>query len=171
MAGTSYGTSRRVGMYSIDTNIYLDWWVRRYPEDIFPTYRIQVEGLIVAGKWQAAERVQDEINHVGTHALKAWVKAQRSQFVKHDGSLIAEANKITTSYPGLLDPYARHDEAHRYVIALAKIKRWTVVTHETPARSKKNALRTHFIPDVCRAIGVQCIDLLELMRREKWSFK
>ncbi len=82
-----------------------------------------------------------------------------------------EANKITTSYPGLIDPYAAHDEADRYVIALAKLKGWTVVTHETPARSKKYALRTHFIPDVCQAIGVQCIDLLELMRREKWSFR
>ena len=158
-------------MYSIDTNIYLDWWVRRYPEDVFPTYRAQVEGLITAGKWNAVERVQDEINHVGTAPLKAWAKGQRGQFIKHDGALILEAKAITTTYPGLIDPYARHDEADRYVIALAKLKSWTVVTHETPARSKKNALRTHFIPDVCRAVGVPCIDLLELMRREKWSFR
>jgi hypothetical protein len=158
-------------MYSIDTNIFLDWWVRRYPEDIFPTYRVQVEGLITAGKWQAVERVHDEISHVGTPPLKAWAKAQRGQFIKHDRALILEANNISASYPGLIDPYARHDEADRYVIAFAKLKGWTVVTHETPARSKKSALRTHFIPDVCRAVGVPCIDLLELMRREKWSFK
>lgn len=78
---------------------------------------------------------------------------------------------FSASYQGSIDPYARHDEAYRYVIALAKLKGWTVVTHETPARSKKNALRTHFIPDVCRAVGVPCIDLLELMRREKWRFR
>ena len=75
-------------MYSIDTNIYLDWWVRRYPEDVFPTYRLQVEGLIAAGKWQAVELVQHEINHVGTPQLKAWAKVQRAQFIKHDVSLI-----------------------------------------------------------------------------------
>ena len=91
-------------MYSIDTNIYLDWWVRRYPEDIFPTYRLQVEGLIAAGKWQAVEGVEDEINHVGTASLKTWAKAQRSQFIKHDGSLILEAKDITVSHPGLIDP-------------------------------------------------------------------
>jgi hypothetical protein len=158
-------------MYSIDTNIYLDWWVRRYPEDIFPTYRSQVEGLIAAGKWQAVERVQHEINHVGTPALKTWAKSQRSQFIAHDASLMSEANKISAGYPGLIDVYATSDEADRYVIALAKMKGWAVVTYETPARSKKYALRTHFIPDVCREIGVQCIDLLELMRREKWSFR
>jgi hypothetical protein len=158
-------------MYSIDTNIYLDWWVRRYPEDIFPTYRSQVEDLIAAGKWLAVEQVQYEINHVGTADLKTWAKSQRNQFIAHDGSLIVEANKITTSFPGLIDTYATYDEADRYVIALAKLKGWAVVTHETPARSKRHALRTHFIPDVCKAIGVPCIDLLELMRREKWSFK
>jgi hypothetical protein len=45
--GKSGGTDRRVGVYSIDTNIYLDWWIRRYPGDLFPTFRILVEGPIV----------------------------------------------------------------------------------------------------------------------------
>ena len=158
-------------MYSIDTNIYLDWWVRRYPEDIFPTYRAQVEVLIAASKWNAVERVANEIGHVGTGSLKTWAKAHPGQFFKHDAELIAAANSVTTAYPGLIDPYASHDEADRYVIALAKLKNWTVVTHETPARSKKHALRTHFIPDVCRGMGIPCIDLLTLMRQEKWSFR
>jgi hypothetical protein len=157
-------------MYSVDTNIYLDWWVRRYPEDIFPTYRVQVEGLIAAGKWQAVEQVHHEINHVGTPELKAWAKAQPAQFIKHNVPLIQEANNISASFPGLIDPNATHDEADRYVIALAKLKGWIVVTHETPARSKKYALRTHFIPDVCQALGVRCIELLALMRKESWKF-
>ncbi len=76
-------------MYSIDTNIYLDWWVRRYPGDVFPI----------------------------------------------------------------------------------KLKSWVVVTHETPARTKKNPPRTLYIPDVCGALNIRCIDLLQLMRREKWVFK
>lgn len=158
-------------MYSIDTNIYLDWWERRYPEDVFPSLKQHVEALIAAGKWNAVERVEDEIGHVGTPKLKAWAKVQKAQFIKHDVALLTEANAVTTAYPGLIDPYARHDEADRYVIALAKLRGWTVVTHETPARSKKRALRSHFIPDVCRGLGVPCIDLLELMRREKWSFR
>jgi hypothetical protein len=158
-------------VYSVDTNIYLDWWVRRYPADVFPTFRQQVEGLIAAGKWHAVERVCDELNHLGTPDLKAWVKSQAEQFVKHNAPLIAEANGVTTAFPGLLDPNARHDEADRYVIALAKLHGWAVVTHETPARSKKHALRTHFIPDVCRAWNIPCVDLLEVMRREGWSFR
>lgn len=157
-------------MYSVDTNIFLDWWVRRYPDDVFPSVRPKVEALIANGKWRAVQRVADEIQHIAPTALKTWARANRSQFQKHDAALIAEANAISAQFPGMIDPYARHDEADRYVIALAKLNGWVVVTHETPARSKKNALRTHFIPDVCSALNIPCIDLLEVMRREKWVF-
>jgi hypothetical protein len=70
----------------------------------------------------------------------------------------------------MIDPYAIHDEEDRYLIALAKLRGWTVVTHETPAKTKKRPPRSHYIPDVCRAEKVPCIELVELMRREKWSF-
>jgi hypothetical protein len=158
-------------MYSVDTNIYLDWWVRRYPDDLFPTIKTHVEALISAGKWRSTQGVAAEITHNGTPRLKAWAQANSGQFLAHDAALLKEANAITTAYPGLLDPCARHDEADRYVIALAKLHGWAVVTHETPARWKKYAVRTHFIPDVCRGLGVPCIEFLELMRREKWSFR
>lgn len=161
-------------MYSVDTNIYLDWWERRYPADLFPTFKDKVEALIAAGKWAAVARVAEEINHNGTTPLKAWANTHKRQFIAHDTALLTEANAIIKDCPGLLDPDARHDEADRYVIALAKLKGWTVVTHETPAYSRakrKNALRSHYIPDACREFGVPCIDLLELMRREKWQFR
>jgi len=158
-------------MYSVDTNIYLDWWVRRYPEDVFPNVRKQIEGLVAGGQWKTVQRVGDEIQHIAPAALKGWAKANAGQFCKHDAALIAEATAISAKFPGMIDPYARHDEADRYVIALAKLNGWAVVTHETPARSKKNALRTQFIPDVCAALNVACLDLLEVMRREKWVFK
>jgi hypothetical protein len=45
-----------------------------------------------------------------------------------------------------------------------------VVTQETPASEKRNPRRTHFIPDVCRDLGIPCINLLGLMRREGWRF-
>jgi len=144
--------------------------VRRYPQDVFPSIQPKIDGLIASGKWVAVEGVKDEIQHVGSPPLKSWAKANKRQFVPHDTALLTEANAISAAYPGLIDPYAHHDEADRYVIALAKINGWTVVTHETPALSKKRPPRTHYIPDVCRALKVPCIDLLSLMRNEKWAF-
>jgi hypothetical protein len=158
-------------MYSIDTNIFLDWWVRRYPIDIFPTIQTKIEQLIDAEKWTAVARVADEINHVGTKELKLWAKANKNQFYPINTPLLEAANAISKTFPGLIDPFARHDEADRYVIALAQMKGWAVVTHETPAHNKKNPPRSHYVPDVCSALHVPCIDFLELMRREKWAFK
>ena len=45
-----------------------------------------------------------------------------------------------------------------------------VVTQETFAAEKRNPKRTHFIPDVCRELGITCISLLGLMHREGWRF-
>ena len=56
------------------------------------------------------------------------------------------------------------------MIALAKVNNWIVVTHETPAHRKRNPPRSHYIPDVCGALGVLCIDFVDLMRREGWRF-
>jgi hypothetical protein len=157
-------------MYCIDTNIFLDWWARRYPPDVFPSVQVQIEALITNGKCIAPERVKDELMHVGPKPLQAWMKKQAGLFCPHDIALQTEANRIQTAYPGMIDPYAIHDEADRYLIALAKLRGWTVVTHETPAKTKKRPPRLHYIPDVCRAEKVPCIELVELMRREKWSF-
>lgn len=85
-------------MYSVDTNIYLDWWERRYPDDLFPTFKTHVERLVAAGKWRAVRGVADEINHVGTPKLKAWAKANPGQFHAHDAALLKEANAITAAY-------------------------------------------------------------------------
>ena len=65
-------------MYSVDTNIFLDWWVRRYPEDLFPSLRGHIETLIGNGKWVAVERVSDELQHVAPPALKAWATCPRT---------------------------------------------------------------------------------------------
>ena len=66
------------------------------------------------------------------------------------------------------DPKAEFEEADGYVIALAQQRGGIVVTQETHAAEKQRPRRTHFIPDVCREMGIPCISLLGLMRREKW---
>lgn len=158
-------------MYSIDTNVFIDWWVRRYPPDIFPGVQERFEGLASEGKLYAPKRVGEEIQHIGPPALKAWTKQYNNIFLPHDHLIQDQANQILGQFPGFIDPSAIHDEADRYVIALAKVRGFTVVTHETASRLKRNPnRRSHYIPDVCAALQVNCIELLELMRRESWVF-
>ena len=73
--------------------------------------------------------------------------------------------------------YARHlalleefEEADAYVIALAQARGGLVVTAETSASQKSKPKRPHYIPDVCRDLGIPCINMLGLMRREGWTF-
>jgi hypothetical protein len=90
-------------------------------------------------------------------------------FLTLDTLVQVEAASIESRYPDLLDPKSPHQSADAYVIALAKVKDGVVVSQETSAAEKKSAKRTHYIPDVCRDLGVPCINLLGLMRREHWT--
>lgn len=157
-------------VYSVDTNVFMDWWQRWYPPDVFPSVQKAMEGLVTSEKIIAPARVHEEINRVASRGLKDWAKINKSIFVPHDPEIQTEAMKILYNYEGLIDTTSPEDEADRWVIALAKVKGLTVVTHETSVRLKKKPERSLYIPDVCSAMKIPCIELLELMRREKWSF-
>ena len=159
----------RKPIYSIDTNVLMDWQARFYPTDIFGSVVGYVDSLIAEGRWLASEIVKEELIAVGTAELATWAKARPPMFVALV-EVLAEALAIQARFPGLKDPKAEYEEADAYVIALAKLREGIVVTQETSAAEKTRPRRTHFIPDVCRELGLPCISLLGLMRRENWHF-
>jgi hypothetical protein len=124
-------------MYVIDTNIFIDWWVRRYPPDIFPFVRQCFSDLASTNKISAPRRVYDEIQHVAPKSLKEWAKNNKQIFIPHDVAMQQEAIKIQNDFPGLIDQTVTYDEADRWVIAMANCNGFIVVTHETRARSKR----------------------------------
>jgi hypothetical protein len=153
--------------YSVDSSSFMDWQARFYPPDVFTSIIDRVENLIAAGRFRAPALVKEELEVVGTGELIAWAEAHKGIFAP-TGDLLAEAQAIQNRFPGLSDPKSEHEEADAYVIALAKLLGGIVVTQETPAAEKRNPKRTHFIPDVCREMGIPCFNLLGLMRREGW---
>lgn len=158
-------------MYSLDTSVFMDWQARYYPPDIFYSLLAKIEELIANGHCSAVALVKEEIDAVGTPGLRAWAKSNNSLFVPLDPIVQVEAASIESKYPDLMDPRSPYQSADAYVIALAKTKNeGIVVTQETSASEKKSAKRTHYIPDVCRDLGIHCINLLGLMRREGWTF-
>lgn len=157
-------------MYSFDTSVLMDWQARYYPPDIFISLVTKIEDLIVVGQCSAVELVREEIDAVGTPELRAWTKKHPALFVPLDPMVQVEAATIESKYPDLMDPKTLHQSADAYVVALAKVKGGVVVSQETSAAEKKSSKRTHYIPDVCRDLGIPCINLLGLMRREHWTF-
>jgi predicted nucleic acid-binding protein len=157
-------------MYSLDTSVFMDWQARYYPPDIFKSMITKVDELIANGQCSSVDLVKEEIDAVGTPELRAWAKNHPALFVALDPLVQVEAASIESRYPDLMDPKSPYQSADAYVIALAKVKGGTVVSQETSAAEKRSTKRTHYIPDVCRDLGIPCINLLGLMRREKWNF-
>jgi hypothetical protein len=156
-------------IYSVDSSSFMDWQARYYPVDVFAGIVQGIDGLIAEKRLFAPALVEEELAAVGTVDLNAWAKARSGIFVP-TGDLLVEAQAIQNRFPGLRDPKAEFEEADAYVIALARLRSGIVVTQETPAAEKRNPKRSHFIPDVCREMGIPCFNLLGMMRREAWTF-
>jgi len=156
-------------IYSIDSSSLMDWQARYYPSDVFATLVDEMEALIAGGRLVAPALVKEEIDAIGPTSLKEWLNTHGTLIVP-TSELLAETQAIQNQFTGLRDPKAEYDEADAYVIALARLRNGIVVTQETTAAEKRNPKRTHYIPDVCRELGVSCIGLLGLIRREGWTF-
>ena len=157
-------------MYSLDTSFFMDWQARYYPLDLFPTLERSFVGMITTGRCGAVELVKEEINAVGTPGLRTWALSHSGLFLPMTPEVQIEAAAIEASYPELMNPKGLNESADAYVIALAKIKDWVVVSQETSVQEKHRPRQSYFIPDVCRDLGVPCVNLLGMMRREKWVF-
>ncbi len=156
-------------IYAVDTSVLMDWQARYLPTDVFPSLVGKVDELILQERFLAPTLVEEELGAVGTAELTSWAKRRPRMFVALE-LVMEEALAIQARFPGLKDPRAEFEEADAYVIAVAKLRDGVVVTQETSASEKRNPKRTHFIPDVCRELGLPCISLLGLMRREGWTF-
>jgi len=154
-------------IYSVDTSSLMDWHDRWYPVDVFPGLIKLFDGMIEQKRVLIAETVDEEIKAVGSAGLQSWAKTRKAIF-EPTAAHLAEALNIEGAYPGMKDPRAPYTEADAYVIAVAKLHGGIVVTQETPSSAKNRPKRTHFIPDVCSGLGIPCINILGMMRREGW---
>lgn len=157
-------------MYSFDTSCFMDWHARYYPIDVFATLESNISGMIASGTCRAIELVKEEIDAVGTPGLRTWASRQSGLFLPMTPDIQLEAADIESRYPELMDPKGLNESADAYVIALARLKGWMVVSQETSAQEKHRPRQSYYIPDVCRDLGIPCVNLLGMMRREKWIF-
>lgn len=155
-------------LYAVDTNIYMDWQARHYPTDVFSTLIGRIDGLIAEGRFCSPALVHEELDAVGTSELSEWADDRIPVWVP-TADILHAALAIQSRFPGMLDPKAEYEEADAYVIALAQQRDGIVVSSETPAAEKRRPRRELFVPDVCRELGIPCINLLGLMRREGWK--
>ena len=152
--------------YVIDTSALIDWWVRFYPPESFPTLVTHMEALIGACDLRSSRAVLDELERQDDD-LARWAKAQQVFFIE-------DGDEVQDQVGYLVNKYFNHDKPEKgingadpFVIGLALIADvppLTVVSGENPG-SRENPK----IPWVCKEEDVPHINFLGLIKAEGWK--
>lgn len=121
-----------------------------------------VLGLIAAGRIAAPnEQIEQELKldedvWERLRPVESSLRANRT-----DEVFLLQAGKIAAAFPAMCGLRSKRTRADPFIVALAYLERWTVVTNENPHRrpSKK-------IPFACGKLGIKCITLNDLLMTE-----
>jgi hypothetical protein len=151
--------------YSIDTSALVDWWVRYYPPQSFPSLVKHVEALIAAGDLRASREVLDELQRQDDE-LSKWAKDHADLFVEDSDEVQDAVSALMNKYFDPIKPEKGISGADPFVIGLAMASKppLTVVSGEK-AGSKENPK----IVFVCGAENVPHINFLGLIQAEGWQ--
>ncbi|ADG81940.1 DUF4411 family protein [Thermincola potens] len=154
-------------MYCIDTSALLHGWKRDYPPDIFKSLWDNLTELGQSNNLISPDEVLLELKR-GDDDLCAWMEEREYIFIEPDEEAQKVVAEIVNRFPDFV-PEESHDGvwADPYVIAVAKVKNATVVTGE---KAVGPGAKRPKIPNICQELGIECITLLELIRREGWTF-
>jgi hypothetical protein len=150
-------------IYCIDTSSLIAAWQERYPVENFPAFWDKMDGLIEAERLMAPVDVLHEIKK-RSDELHAWLKARKAMFRELDDAVQIEAANVLTQFPRLVAEKKVRTSADPFVIALASVEGWQIVTDEKPTGS----MQRPNIPDVCGKLGLTTFDILQVIKTEKW---
>ncbi len=152
--------------YSIDTSAIVETWVRDYPPDVFPNVWAKLEDLIDNGVLAATEEVLVELEKQHDKVYE-WACHHRGMFVPTDAKIQKAVRNILRDHKRLVDTRRNRSGADPFVIALASVEGLAVVTAENMSNSPQRPK----IPDVCNALGITWLNIVELFREQGWSFR
>lgn len=150
--------------YSIDTSALID--LKPYPEDIFGNLWKKLEELINQNLLVAPKEVLAELKK-RDDIITEWARNNSKMFVSLDLVQMNEVTMILREFPRLIDANKVTADADPFVIALAKSRKWAVITSEKPRRSPDARPK---IPDVCGHFNIECHSLFDFFRKIGWKF-
>jgi hypothetical protein len=93
-----------------------------------------------------------------------WIKERENIIVAIDSEIQACVVRIMSRYGRLVDSKKNRSVGDPWVIALAQARGMTVVTGE---KATGTVLKPK-IPDVCKDLGVPCIEIVDFFRKQGW---
>ena len=150
-------------IYSLDASSLIEAH-HSYPIDRFPSLWAELEKLIKSDRLKMHELVFDEVKD---EAIQKWcIERQLKSYIRVTMDQV-DQSKGRVLIPKLVNPKTGESGGDPWVIALAQdIQNCVVVTQEKPSRNKDRPK----IPNVCEDLGIESINLLELIRKENWVF-
>lgn len=123
-------------IYCIDTSSIFEWYIRRYPPEIFPGLPARVEALIEAGRLRAPRAVLDEIKPGDD--CHAWAKGQDELFVEESVDVQLIVRELMAKHHNPAKPQKGITNADPFVIAMAIAggQDWAVVNDEHPGTAE-----------------------------------
>jgi hypothetical protein len=99
--------------------------------------------------------------------LHEWAKAVPNLFVVPDRQVMEAFTEIVNDYPNFMKINSTKSGADPFVVALAEVHGLAVVTYETLA--KREAAPK--IPNVCQDRGLDCVQLVDVLRAEGFKMQ
>lgn len=158
-------------IYIIDSSSLIDL-KKYYPIDIFQGIWNNLENLIINRRLFSSIEVLKEISR-GDDELKDWCNQHKTIFKPINSKITMQTQEILDRFPELGDIDRTTPIADPFLIALALErdpqqtlieKRKVIVTEEKSKRNKIN------IPYVSNQYGIESSNIIELFRKEKWTF-
>jgi hypothetical protein len=144
----------------------MDARIRYYPPDVFPSFWRGIDEMLAADRLKAPATLLDEVAPKDDE-LSVWVKLnQESLIVPMDEAQQIAVAGILAHFPNLINPNKNRSMGDPFFIALAQTERLSLVTGE---KNRGNPNKPK-IPDVCDALSIPCLNVLDLIRHEGWRF-
>lgn len=154
--------------YSIDTSALIAAFHERYPIKNFPSLWGKIKTLIKTGRLKISQIVFEEA--MRDTEIKQWCDENQLKpdfQVAIDESVQEQVSEVLSKFPKLVDDRTGKSGADPWVIALAlTLENCVVVTEENPTNSENRPK----IPDACAHFRVECIKIVDLIKKENWIF-
>ncbi len=156
-------------LYCIDTSVLIEAHQRLAPMDVYPSFWARFEELVRNGRAISPDEVLHEIKKKDD-AVHTWCKNLNGTcdtfFCPLEEAVQDFASEVLGQFPKLVDERQGKGQADPFVIALARVRRATVVTQER----KTGSVDRPKIPDACDHYKIPWLPLVDLMRAEGWRF-
>lgn len=151
--------------YCFDTSSFIHASLRAYPPLNFPSFWANLDALIQSGNVTCPKAVLTELEKKDDDLLK-WAKSHaKALIVDHDQKIQTAVSSIMADpvLQNLVDINRDRSAGDPFVVATAQTRSLILVTQED--YGKKTAVK---IPNVCDALGVKHIKLVDLIIAERW---